>query len=54
MKRSVFSYKQHLDLVYAVIQSAGPGNPRNDTASVSRSGAGLMVVWHAYPNPGCK
>ena len=47
-----FPYQRHPDLVYAVVQHSGPGNPRNDTASVacaSRAGSGdLMVVWHKY------
>ena len=47
--RPTFPYEQHPDLVYAAVQPSGPGNPRNDTASVARLGSGeIMVVWHKY------
>ena len=42
-------YAQQPDLVYAAIQSSGPENPRNDTASVAHLDNGhLMAVWHKY------
>lgn len=47
--RPDFPYTRHPDLTYAIVQQSGPGNPRNDTASVARlANQDLMVVWHKY------